>query len=76
MQYRSLLDNVISAARRTTFPSQGTFDMSALSTSPYYDSVEEPFGLHPISWPKIGAAGELFVGNTKMAVKEAGLMSK
>ena len=83
-QYRSLLDKVITAARKTRFPSQGSFDMSALRASLAgilcYGSVEEPFRLHSISRLErdkmIGAAGELFVGNPKSAAKEAGLMSK
>lgn len=83
-QYRSLLDKVITAARKTRFPSQGAFDMSALRASLAgilcYGRVEEPFRLHSISRLErdkmIGAAGELFVGNHTSAAKEAGLMSK
>ncbi|OXV09681.1 hypothetical protein Egran_02556, partial [Elaphomyces granulatus] len=69
LQYRSLLDRVIAAARRTTFPSRGAFDMSALGaslTDNVLSYVEEPFRLHSdISRferdKMIGAAGELFV---------------
>jgi hypothetical protein len=76
LQYRSLLDRIIAAARRTTFPSRGAFDMSALGaslTDNVLSYVEEPFRLHSdISRferdKMIGAAGELFVGNPQLAV--------
>lgn len=70
-QYLNLLDKVVTAARRSIFPSQGTFDMSALRSSltedtPYYD-VGEPLALRSDSQlerdKRIGAAGELFVRN-------------
>jgi hypothetical protein len=69
-QYLSLLRRVVGAARRATFPSRGTFDMSALNAalpgSPGdNDAAAELYRLRSTSQierdKRIGAAGELFV---------------
>jgi hypothetical protein len=68
--YLSLLRNVVVAARRATFPSRGTFDMSALDAtlpeSPRQGTAAaESYRLRYSSQLErgrlIGAAGELFV---------------
>ena len=68
--YASLLRNVVRAARRATFPSRGTFDMSALHAAlPGFladnDAAAETYRLRSTSQierdKRIGAAGELFV---------------
>ena len=85
LQYRSLLSKVIAAARRATFPSRGAFDMSALNASladdiPRYDNIAESFRLRSTSQlerdKRVGAAGELFVGDPNLALKKTGLMSE
>jgi hypothetical protein len=75
MQYRSLIDNVLVAARRAIFPSSGTFDMSGLNEAlpaeesrHIYDSFDG-VGVRGAFRSdsqierdrKIGAAGELYV---------------
>jgi hypothetical protein len=69
--YTGLLCKVVNAARRTTLPSRGAFDMSAihaalLSVSSEVDVVWEPYRVRSTSQlerdKRVGAAGELFVG--------------
>ncbi|KAH3395487.1 hypothetical protein KXV81_002967 [Aspergillus fumigatus] len=64
--YAAILRRVVTAARTTTFPSKGAFNMTALSDS--LGPGNEPFQLRAIdklSRDKlIGAAGELFVFET------------
>lgn len=61
--YLALLRKVVNAARASSFPSRGSFDMTALTGS--LDPYNEPFQLHGLDKPSrdilIGAAGELFV---------------
>jgi hypothetical protein len=68
--YPGLLRKVVATARRTTFPSRGPFDMSAiraalLSVSPEEEPVWEPYRVRSTSQlerdRQVGAAGELFV---------------
>lgn len=73
--YLKLLDKVLTAARASTFPSKGMFDMSHLSSSlpagvnaDGFDGLESSgLGLMPSSHTKVerdrkvGAAGELYV---------------
>lgn len=80
-RYNNLLNMVISAASRTAIPNQGASSRSLTDINVLrYDDVEERYGLTSVCNPErnklVGAAGELFVGNLKPAVKEAGLMSK
>ena len=72
-QYASLLRNVVRAARRTTLPSRGTFDMSALHAAlpgvpADNDAAAEAYRLRSTSQierdKRIGAAGELFVSRS------------
>jgi hypothetical protein len=74
-QYLSLLNKTIAAARRTTFPSRGAFDMSAISSSLVEDVVSYgnaggSFRSRSYSQlgrdKRIGAAGELFVSNCQV----------
>jgi hypothetical protein len=69
--YPRLLRKVVNAARRTTLPSRGAFDMSAihaalLSVTSEEDAVREPYRVHSTNQlerdKQVGAAGELFVG--------------
>ena len=69
-QYASLLRNVVRAARYATFPSRGTFDMSALRAAlpgvpADNNAAAEAYRLRSTSQierdKRIGAAGELFV---------------
>jgi len=85
LQYRDLLNKIIAAARRATFPSRGAFDMSALNASLpddilRYDNIVESFRLRSTSQlerdKRVGAAGELFVSNPNLALKKTGLMSE
>lgn len=61
--YRTLLRKVVNAARASSFPSRGSFDMTALTGS--LDPYSEPFQLYGLDKPYrdvlVGAAGELFV---------------
>lgn len=68
--YPGLLRKVVATARRTTFPSRGPFDMSAiraalLDVSSEEDPVWEPYRVRSTSQlerdRQVGAAGELFV---------------
>jgi hypothetical protein len=73
VEYRRLLDNIVTAARnkRGAFPSQGVFNLDALLNALPVEAAREennydlPFGVrnenqlaHDI---KVGAAGELYV---------------
>lgn len=68
-EYTTLLHKVVNAARRTGFPSQGAFDMSAiraaLGSSTLDEGDEDPYRPRSISKlerdKQVGAAGELFV---------------
>lgn len=61
--YSTLLRNVVDVARSSSFPSRGSFDMTALASS--LDPYNEPFQLRGLDKTHrdtlIGAAGELFV---------------
>ncbi|GFF32149.1 conserved hypothetical protein [Aspergillus udagawae] len=64
--YATILRSVINGARTSTFPSRGSFNMTALTDS--LDPGNEPFQLRGIDKlyrdKLIGAAGELFVFET------------
>jgi hypothetical protein len=80
-RYNNLLNMVISAASITAIPNQGAISQSLTDINVRrHDDVEERYGLTSVCKTErnkmVGAAGELFVGNLKPAVKEAGLMSK
>jgi hypothetical protein len=68
LEYLIILHNVVTRARRATFPSRGTFNMAAIVRSLNIVSTDAPgeyFGLRSSDKierdKKIGAAGELFV---------------
>lgn len=77
LEYLNILRSIVNHARRTVFPSRGTFDMGALTRSletfmpePYSDY----FGLRSSERierdKKIGAAGELFVSGYSSTCRE------
>ena len=68
--YRDLLRKVVDAARQTTLPSRGAFDMSSMrailsSETSDDDPIWEPYRMRSASRlerdKRVGAAGELFV---------------
>lgn len=73
-EYSTLLRKVVHCARRTSFPSQGAFDMStiqaALATmTAEEEDAAEPYRMRSTSQlerdKQVGAAGELFVSTFK-----------
>jgi hypothetical protein len=70
--YVTLLRNVVNGARTSTFPSRGSFNMTALTDS--LDLGNEPFQLRGIDKlyrdKLIGAAGELFVSSSSNTTDE------
>ena len=80
LRYRELLNSVVRAARHARFPSQGSFDMVALSGALPGDAGTSYNGFESVSRDhsdstlernfKIGAAGELYV--SRFATRNAG----